>query len=538
MPTAYSYVRFSTQDQAFGDSERRQLDAARQWAAANGYTLADASLFDQGVSSFRGRNAKEGALGAFLASIEAGEVKRGSALIIEELDRLSRQPPMMTVELVKKIIYSGVNLAVLSSSTIITKANVSDLDVWVPFAVSISLAHQESVKKSQRIKATYKNRRLDAIKSGKPIPGRYPFWITRVGDKFELNDGAETVRTIFKLREKGLGVALIISELAKLKIPPPNAKQWYGAFIKRILKNPAVVGRISFNEDEWTEAGKVQKVATGQTAENYYPPVISEAQFNKVNFARVVRKRKGRIGRVDMLTGLCVCGYCGATIMKQNHIQTEAGKLEYLQCSKAATKQGCPHRLMWSKGQLVNVLLQIVDESEGFKKSRADTFIDDITPRIVALDKKIEAAVKDYEATASRMVAQSLKRMEDQKDELLKQLSQRKTVASVTAEGFDEFVAAVKADDAITVNAFLRQFIKDRGISIYSEGDVPGVKVAKPHRAFVIHYLDGSRQLWVERRVLRGERMAYINARRGGKKVTEPTNSAIRQKFAGAGKEF
>ncbi|MCK1582154.1 recombinase family protein [Bradyrhizobium sp. 168] len=55
MPRAYSYLRMSTAPQLKGDSRRRQLEASRTYAAAQGLELAgDAELEDIGVSAFKG----------------------------------------------------------------------------------------------------------------------------------------------------------------------------------------------------------------------------------------------------------------------------------------------------------------------------------------------------------------------------------------------------------------------------------------------------------------------------------------------------
>jgi len=70
---AYSYLRFSTPEQAGGDSHRRQLDLARTYAARHGLLLdAGLSFRDLGMSAFHGRNVREGALRAFLAAVELG----------------------------------------------------------------------------------------------------------------------------------------------------------------------------------------------------------------------------------------------------------------------------------------------------------------------------------------------------------------------------------------------------------------------------------------------------------------------------------
>ena len=90
-PRAYSYLRFSTTEQLKGDSLRRQTQAARAYADTHGLDLDEALTFrDLGVSAFKGKNVAEGALGAFLQAVDAGRVPPGSWLLVENLDRLSR----------------------------------------------------------------------------------------------------------------------------------------------------------------------------------------------------------------------------------------------------------------------------------------------------------------------------------------------------------------------------------------------------------------------------------------------------------------
>jgi DNA invertase Pin-like site-specific DNA recombinase len=88
---AYSYIRFSSEPQAWGDSRRRQTALADRYAGKHGLALDKTLSFrDIGVSAFRGRNRRNGALGAFLDAVEIGVVSRGSYLLVESFDRLSR----------------------------------------------------------------------------------------------------------------------------------------------------------------------------------------------------------------------------------------------------------------------------------------------------------------------------------------------------------------------------------------------------------------------------------------------------------------
>ena len=56
-PKAYSYIRFSTPQQAKGDSHTRQNDKAARYAAEHELVLDTAlNLTDLGVSAYRGKN--------------------------------------------------------------------------------------------------------------------------------------------------------------------------------------------------------------------------------------------------------------------------------------------------------------------------------------------------------------------------------------------------------------------------------------------------------------------------------------------------
>ena len=93
---AYSYLRFSTPEQSKGDSKRRQIEGAEEYAKANGLVL-DEKLRDEGISAYSGANRDKGALGGFLKKVEKGLIPTGSVLIVESLDRLSRENVMARI---------------------------------------------------------------------------------------------------------------------------------------------------------------------------------------------------------------------------------------------------------------------------------------------------------------------------------------------------------------------------------------------------------------------------------------------------------
>jgi DNA invertase Pin-like site-specific DNA recombinase len=65
------------------------------------------------VSAFRGDNARQGHLAAFVQAVELGTVPAGSVLIVESLDRISRQGIDEGYNLCKWIIKKGILLGTL-----------------------------------------------------------------------------------------------------------------------------------------------------------------------------------------------------------------------------------------------------------------------------------------------------------------------------------------------------------------------------------------------------------------------------------------
>ncbi len=174
---AYSYLRFSTPEQAGGDSRRRQLDLARTYAARHGLVLdAGLSFRDLGMSAFHGRNAREGALRAFLDAVELGLVPRGSHLLVESLDRLSRDRVLLAQSLFLRIVEAGITIVTLidERSYSAESLNRSPMDLIVSL-VCMMRANEESVTKSARLRAAWTRKRAEL--ATKPATGRCPGWL-------------------------------------------------------------------------------------------------------------------------------------------------------------------------------------------------------------------------------------------------------------------------------------------------------------------------------------------------------------------------
>ena len=67
-------------------------------------------------------------------------VPKGSVLIIENIDRLSRLPPDEATNLIMALVNAGVEVVTLSPEQRYTRTNIHSVGVWVPLQVAIVLA--------------------------------------------------------------------------------------------------------------------------------------------------------------------------------------------------------------------------------------------------------------------------------------------------------------------------------------------------------------------------------------------------------------
>src|SRR5262249_57381537 len=99
-----------------GDSIRRQTSNREAWLAAHPAVKFDTALVleDKGRSAFKRTNWDTYALARFLDCIKSGRVEPGSYLLVENLDRLSREDAGEATELFLSIVNKGVVVVQLS----------------------------------------------------------------------------------------------------------------------------------------------------------------------------------------------------------------------------------------------------------------------------------------------------------------------------------------------------------------------------------------------------------------------------------------
>jgi DNA invertase Pin-like site-specific DNA recombinase len=327
----YSYIRFSTPEQAMGDSERRQLDDARRWAARNGQQLDDSlRLMDRGLSGYHGDHRKKGALGRFLERVEAGEIEPSSILLVENIDRLSREGALRTLrEIIGKLWDHGIILQTLSPEE--TYEPGCDRDPkFIALLIYMQRAQDDSKRKSDLSSVNWKKKQQEAREQRKVLTHMRPAWLAVSEDgRFKpIPDAAEAIRTIFDLKLQGIGFGTIEQKLNAGGgwVPPlkkgggrpkkngsPAVRQqtvgWRVSYIKKILANPAVIGE--YQPYRLTAGGK--RETAGPAISGYFPAVVSAEVFHAVKAKMEANRGKGgRTAQVrNLLAHLAKCGYCG-----------------------------------------------------------------------------------------------------------------------------------------------------------------------------------------------------------------------------------
>ena len=348
-PKAYSYIRFSTPDQLKGDSLRRQLSKTRLYANKHGLDLVD-RFDDLGVSAFRGNNAEFGALAQFNKLVQGGEIDRGSYLIVESMDRLSRQKVMDAFVQLAAIVRSGIILVTLDDEQVYSDKSLE----FEPFKLFIALgamarAHDESKRKSGLLSDSWIGKRERLQSKGTILTSQVPAWLKADRAKNEIRpipERVELVERIFTMTRDGYGTYSIARHLNQSGIKPWGARKnavWRESYIKKILVNRAVLGEFQAHRIEIDGKFRRKRIAEGEVIPNYYPAVVSQQLYQEALQATARRRRTGagRKGKgfANLFTGLLRCRCTEGMRYVDKGPPPKGG--QYLRCSVALAGGAC-----------------------------------------------------------------------------------------------------------------------------------------------------------------------------------------------------
>jgi len=285
---AYSYIRFSSAGQIDNDSVRRQTKATTEYCRQHNLILDDSlDLRDLAVSAHKGRNVTKGALGRFILACQSGTVERGSALILESLDRLSRQSPRRTISLLNQLLDLGIEIHVTGINKVFYPDSEDGMDLIIAVALAMR-AFDESDAKSKRLKEVFAEKRKKAIAGEGHITKTLPWWLqwdTKREGFVCPPDREKVLRRIFEDVAGGMSPQAVARKLNEEKTPtwrfkgrkkdadgkpygpPIPATVWLDNRIRMTILSDAPMGVI--------EATRKTRVAGRKwRLEDYYPAVI------------------------------------------------------------------------------------------------------------------------------------------------------------------------------------------------------------------------------------------------------------------------
>jgi DNA invertase Pin-like site-specific DNA recombinase len=407
---AYIYIRFSTPKQEKGASKERQLEDCRAFAQRRGWEVADDVIEDLGRSAWTGAHLTSGNLGKFAERVRAGEIPPGSVLVVEKLDRLSRQEARTTLRWMEDLCAAGLGIATVAGERVYTDASLrADIMGVLEILIGAQLANRESTQKSERVLDRIARNMQRAKETGRVITAKAPGWLVAKADRLgfdEIPERVAVVILIYEMAAEGKGARWIAKELNERGIPAwgkwrgrKSSPTWEITSVALILKQPSVEGdyvpgfsNTSANRTKFTER-----------LVGYYPRIVDADLVARARAAVASRKTGG--GRytknvANLFAGLVVCSACENKMNLRSN--GEARPKRYWQCVHATRSRGCQQREMFRYAPFESAALDAV-----LHLALDDRFFSspDRTGRLAVQVAEIAKKISDRKEQAARLTA-------------------------------------------------------------------------------------------------------------------------------------
>lgn len=466
-PTAYSYIRLSSSQQILGDGQRRQMEAAQDYCKANNLTLSTRTFKDLGVSGF-----KEGdrpSLSDLHACIDSGTIKAGSVIILEKLDRLSRQGISKTQVMLEEILSKGVIVVSLMDGLRLDSTSLNDLTSVIRIAIAADLGQQESKTKSKRILAN-KAAMKEKIRAGEVVSMKLPFWLSREGDKYVFNTNKPIVDEIIRLRLNGNSFMSIARNLNEQGMKSPVLGHWTQSTTRQVLRNPNLYGAIQLTV-------KVQgKYKPDELIQDYFPALVSYQDY-LILYGDVVKRAGGHSG-INPLAGLVFCSDCGSRMENKSRVNKSGVLVSYFACRKSYVNE-CSN-----KTNIKNLHTQVIKNISHLTIEKPVQGID-IDKMLIELDQ-VDSRIRELTNALIEVnsplpvstIMTSLSSLEVIKNDLNAKIREAKSVSPDALQSVLEGV-----DDPKLFNMDLKKILKR--IEVGKSGEFQQVKMIRFDNHFI-----------------------------------------------------
>lgn len=464
---AYSYIRFSSKPQEFGDSIRRQTEGTVALCQRRGWTLdRTLSLTDKGISAWKGINRVKGALGRFISLAEDGKIPEGSFLVLENLDRLSREELRPAISLLLRILDCRINIATVKPETVFLHDN-TDQTSFILAVLELARGNRESVLKSERCTAAWQGRANNI--ANEIYTANCPGWLQankkRTGFVL-VPERAAVVYRVFKLAADGKGSGMIarLMNAEDVIVPTARGKRWHASTVQKLLAARTVLGEFQRYEGR---GGK--RVPVGDPLKDYYPAVPGVAElWEKVQRVQhKTSKYRGPVGPTvtNLFSSLLYCPrdnasmYCQMKDRKSGHFVVSSHAVRGIDRSKF---YGFPYAV------LEEAVLKCMTELKPADLSDAGTNDEtaELTGKLISLTRKIDGLkqqMRDGDANDFGPLVEMLREFGEQKEKIKKQLNEvRLKVTDTTLDDVHSVIGMLNtAKDKEAIRLKLRSVIAD-----------------------------------------------------------------------------
>lgn len=320
------YLRLSKDDNIGAESESitSQRFFLLQYAEKNRIEISY-EFTDDGLS---GTNWQRHALQQLLRTIESGQI---DTVLVKDLSRLSRDY-IRTGELIEKWFPEhGVRLIAVNDGVDTGRQSASN--DFFPIKAVMDDWYARDI--SRKVRAAIYARQ----KAGICTAANLPYGYIRNGETIQICcSQAEIIQRIYQEYANGISCCAIASALNMDGVPPirKHASGWSDTTVRRILSNPAYIGKLMLHKTEKASYKSTQKQCLPAIENIVYPvpALIPEPLFLQVQQRMKSAAHKAKTK--DFLSGTVTCALCGSKMYC-----TGSDKSARLICSARKRRHGC-----------------------------------------------------------------------------------------------------------------------------------------------------------------------------------------------------
>lgn len=270
------YARISLDREGEGQGTERQLKDCRELIAAKGWTAAG-EYVDNDISAFSG--AKRPAFERMLLELP----EAADTLVVWKSDRLARRGRDL-----QRFLDTGVTLTSCTEPEFTGSTGLLMLRILSGFAEHESGVKSERVSRKMRQKA----------ERGDPHAGGARTYGFTADGRCLVPDEARRLQEAAQRVSAGESLTAICNDWMRLGVSTVSGGRWQPSNLSRLLQSAKLIGMRDYK---------------GELFQGTWPAVLDRPTWDRT-CAALRSHRKGPNARRHVLTGLLICGRCGATM--------------------------------------------------------------------------------------------------------------------------------------------------------------------------------------------------------------------------------